>query len=144
MILVRPKIRLDPVVKLQEQREGQRLLEMAEAGRKLKTAEDELEDSRVRAQADERRHATAWDWQLAELSHTRALCDMRAAENAVLSASNESSATRDRYAAAHSKAEALRKVAAQRVSEIVQAHATAERKELDELAILRHARRNAA
>ena len=141
---MRPKIRLDPVVKLQEQREESRLREMAEAGRKLKTAEDLLSESRARAQADERRNATAWDWQLAELSHTRALCDVRAAEYAVRSASDESTATRDRYAAAHSKAEALRKIAAIRVDEIVQAREVAERKDLDELAILRHGRREAA
>ena len=41
---VRPKIRLDPVVKLQEQREDLRLREMAEAGRKLKTAEELLSE----------------------------------------------------------------------------------------------------
>ena len=141
---MRPKIRLDPVVKMQEQHEETRLREMAEAGRKLKTAEDQLAASRARAQADERRHATASDWQLAELSHTRALCDMRAAENAVRSASTESSATRDRYTVAHSKAEALRKVAALRVAEIIEARAKTERKELDDVAILRHGRRVAA
>jgi flagellar biosynthesis chaperone FliJ len=141
---VRPKIRLDPVVKLQEQREDLRLREMAEAGRRLQSAEELLSESRARAKADERRHACAWDWQLAELSHTRALSDMRAAEHAVRTAHDESSASRDRYTAAHSKAEALRKVAAVRVGEIVQARAMTERRELDDLAILRHRRREAA
>ena len=139
---MRPKIRLDPVVKLQEQREEQRLREMAEAGRLLKTAAELLSESRARAESDERRHACAWDWQLAELSHTRALSDMRAAEHAFQTAHDESSASRDRYAAAHSKAEALRRIAALRVGEIVQARATTEQRERDDLAILRHGLRD--
>jgi hypothetical protein len=77
-------------------------------------------------------------------SHTRALSDVRAAEHAVRSASDESTATRSRYTAARAKAEALRRVADLRVSEIIQAREATERRELDELAILGYARRNAA
>lgn len=141
---VGPKIRLDPVVKLEEQREETSLRAMADATRKLQTAEDLLADKRARAGADERKPASAWDWQLAELSHTRALSDVRSAEQAVRAAGEESNRTRDQYAVVHSKAEALRRVAAVRVSEIVQARAGAERRDLDELAILRHARPRAA
>jgi flagellar biosynthesis chaperone FliJ len=141
---VRPKIRLDPVVKLEEQREELRLREMAEAGRILKTAEDALTASRARAVADERRSASASDWLLAELSHTRALSDVRAAEHAVRSANDESEATRTRYTQAHSKAEALRRVADIRVGEIIQAREASERRELDEIAVLSYARRNMA
>lgn len=138
MTIVRPKTRLDPVVKLEEQREELSLRAMADASRKLKTAEELLADRRVRAVTDNRRTASAWDWQLAELSHTRALSDVRVAELALRVAGEESNVTRDRYAAVHSKAEALRRVAAVRVDEIVQARVTAERREFDDLAILRH------
>jgi flagellar biosynthesis chaperone FliJ len=141
---VRPKIRLDPVIKLEEQREELRLREMADAGRRLKTAEDLLAETRARAETDDRRPASAWDWQLAELSHARALSDVRAAEQAVTSASDESVVTRDRYSAAHSRAEALRKVAEVRVAEILAARNVAERREQDDLAILRHRRHRAA
>jgi flagellar biosynthesis chaperone FliJ len=141
---VRPKIRLDPVVKLEEQREEQRLREMAEAARHLTNAESVLSDKRASARADERRTSSAWDWQLAELSHTRALSDVRAAEHAVTEAVKVSGASRDRYTAAHAKAEAIRRVAALRVDEIVQARDKAERREHDELGILRFARREAA
>lgn len=137
-IIVRPKTRLDPVVKLEEQREELSLRAMADASRKLKTAEELLADKRARAVTDNRRTASAWDWQLAELSHTRALSDVRVAELALRVAGEESNVTRDRYAAVHSKAEALRRVAAVRVDEIVQARVTAERREFDDLAILRH------
>ncbi|MEO8215372.1 MAG: hypothetical protein ABI560_19385 [Myxococcales bacterium] len=135
---MRPKTRLDPVVKLEEQREELSLRAMADASRKLKTAEELLADKRARAVTDNRRTASAWDWQLAELSHTRALSDVRVAELALRVAGEESNVTRDRYAAVHSKAEALRRVAAVRVDEIVQARVTAERREFDDLAILRH------
>ena len=59
-------------------------------------------------------------------------------------AGQESSVSRDRYAVVHSKAEALRRVAAVRVGEIVQAREAAERRALDDIAILRFATRNAA
>lgn len=140
-ISVRPKTRLDPVVKLEEQREETTLRAMADASRRLQTAEQLLADKRARAGSDNRRLASAWDWQLAELSHTRALSDVRVAELAVHTAGQESTATRDQYFAAHSKAEAIRRVAALRVDEIIQAKATAERREFDDLAILRFARR---
>ena len=126
---MRPKIRLDPVVKLEEQREELRLREMAEAGRKLKSAEEVLAETRARAASDARRTASASDWLLAELSHTRALSDVRAAEHAVRSVSDESTATRTRYTAARAKAEALRRVADLRVNEIIQAREATERRE---------------
>ena len=140
---MRPKTRLDPVVKLEEQREELSLRAMADASRKLKTAGELLAERRAHAEMDCRRNASASDWQLAELSHTRALSDVRVAELALQVAGEESTVTRDRYAAAHSKAEALRRVAAVRVDEIVQARATAERREFDDLAILRHGTRAA-
>lgn len=142
--IVRPKIRLDPVVKLEEQREERSLRAMAEASRKLQTAEELLVQRRASAKTDQRRLASASDWQLAELSHTRALSDVRSAEQAVQAAGQESSVSRDRYAVVHSKAEALRRVAAVRVGEIVQAREAAERRALDDIAILRFATRDAA
>lgn|GEM_PF-1429073 len=142
--IVRPKIRLDPVVKLEEQREEKSLRAMAEASRKLQSAEELLVQRRASAKTDQRRLASASDWQLAELSHTRALSDVRSAEQAVQAAGQESSVSRDRYAVVHSKAEALRRVAAVRVGEIVQAREAAERRALDDIAILRFATRDAA
>jgi flagellar export protein FliJ len=137
---VRPRTRLDPVVKLQEQNEELRRRELAEAGRKVKSAEEQLAESRARAHADQRRPASASDWQLAELAHGRALLDVRTAEQAVQSAAEESSASRDRYVAARSKAEAVRRVAALRVGEILAGREATERRELDELGIMRAAR----
>jgi len=136
-----PKTRLDPVVKLEEQREELSLRAMAEAARKLNLANKRLSQAKARASADERRRASASDWQLAELSHTRALLDARVAEQEVRTASQESGVTRDAYAAVHSKAESLRRAAAARKNEITQQRETAERREQDELAILRHGKK---
>jgi flagellar export protein FliJ len=136
---VRPRTRLDPVVKLREQNEELRRRELADAGRKLKTAEEQLEESRARAHSDQRRTASASDWQLAELAHGRALMEVRTAEQAVQSAAEESSASRERYATARSKAEAVRRVAALRVEEILAGREAVERRELDEVGTMRAA-----
>ena len=141
---MRPKIRLDPIVKLQEQTEEQRLREMAEADRKLRLAEDILVTSRLRAATDTRRTASASDWILSEMSHARALSDVRVAEQAVRSATDTSKVSRDEYTAARAKAEALRRVADARVNEILAARAAVERRELDEIGILRFAQQRAA
>ena len=141
---MRPKIRLDPIVKVQEQTEEQRLREMADADRKLRLAEDALVTSRVRAATDTRRSATASDWILADMSHARALSEVRVAEQAVRSATDTSKVSRDEYTAARAKAEALRRVADARVNEILAARAAVERRELDEIGILRFAAQRAA
>lgn len=137
-VYVRPKIRLDAAVKLEERKEEQRLNEMSEAGRQLKEAEDVLAQRRANAARDSRRRASAWDWQLSDLSHARVLSDVRSAEQAVTQATAASTASRDRYAAAYQRAEALRRVAATRVEEILRDRDRTERKEQDDLATIRY------
>jgi len=131
-------------VKLEEQNEERRLQELGEAGRRLQSAESLLAASRARAAADQRRRAAAADWQLAELAHGRALSDVRAAEQAAATAAAASSTSRDRYVAAYTRAESLRRVAATRAQEILDSRENAERKELDELGTLRHGRQEDA
>jgi len=140
---VLPKLRLDPVVKLEEQHEERRLAEMSEAERALEAARQQLAQRQNVARSDQRRLASASDWLLTELSHARVLSDVRAAEHAVKEATVHSSASRDRYNAAYSRAESLRRVAAARRDEIVRAKARVERKEQDELGILRFGRQAA-
>jgi len=135
---VRPKIRLDAAVKLEERKEEQRLNEMSEAGRQLKEAEEVLSQRRAKAVKDSRRSSTASDWLLSDLSHARVLSDVRTAEQAVTQAAAASTASRDRYAAAYQRAEALRRVAATRVDEILKARDRAERKEHDDLGVIRY------
>ena len=138
-----PKLRLDPVVKLEEQNEERRLAEMSDAERALESARQQLAQRQNVAHSDMRRSASASDWLLAELSHARSLSDVRSAEHAVTEATAHSHASRDRYNAAYSRAESLRRVAAARRDEIVTAKAKVERKEQDELGILRFGRQAA-
>jgi flagellar biosynthesis chaperone FliJ len=130
---MRPKTRLDPVIKIEEKKEERKLLEMAAAGQRVKTAQEALVDAQSRARADHRRSATAMDWQLAEVAHARALHEVSSAERNVKSAAVEAAVTREAYKAAYAKAEALRRVAATRVEEILAAHSKAEDKVLDEI-----------
>ncbi|HVR61602.1 MAG TPA: hypothetical protein VMU50_06865 [Polyangia bacterium] len=129
---MRPRTRLDPVIKLEEQKEERKLAELAAAGRQVRSAEQHLNDARSRAGADHRRAATAIDWQITEMAHARALVDVHNAERAVVQAHLAATTTREAYRAVHSKAEALRRVAATRVEEILTTRAKAETKELDE------------
>jgi flagellar biosynthesis chaperone FliJ len=133
---MRPKTRLDSVIKLEEETEERRLREMAAAARQVKSAEEALTGARTAARTDHRRAASATDWLVAELAHARALGDVRSAETAVKTATNAEGASRQAYTQAHSKAEALRRVAQARVDEIVSAREKAESKELDEIGVI--------
>ncbi len=115
---MRPRTRLDPVIKIEEKNEERKLREMAAANRKVKSAEEALVGARDAARTDHRRAASATDWMLAENAHTRALSEVRKAEREVKVATDEEGKARGAYTIAHSKAEALRRVAQARVDEI--------------------------
>jgi hypothetical protein len=133
---MRPKTRLDSVIKLEEENEGRKLRDMAAAGRQARSAEDALTGARAAARADHRHSSTATDWLVAEIAHTRALQDVRAAETAMTSATKAEGASRDAYTQAHAKAEALRRVAQARVDEILAARQKTESRELDEIGLI--------
>ena len=133
---MRPRTRLDPVIKIEEKNEERKLHEMAEANRNVKSAEEALVGARDAARTDHRRAAPATDWMLAEIAHTRALSEVRKAERAVKLATDAEGAARGAYTVAHSKAEALRRVAQARVDEILAAREKAESKELDEIGLI--------
>jgi len=116
-------------------KEERRLHEMAAAGRQVKSAEEALTGARAAARTDHRRAAPATDWLVAEMAHTRALGDVRSAENAVKSAATADEASRQAYTQAHSKAEALRRAAQARVDQILSEREKAESKELDEIGV---------
>ncbi len=133
---MRPRTRLDPVIKIEEKNEEHKLREMAEANRHVKSAEDALAGARDAARTDHRRTAPANDWMLAEIAHTRTLSEVRNAERAVKTAADAEGAARGAYTIAHSKAEALRRVAQTRVDEILAAREKAETRELDEIGLV--------
>jgi len=133
---MRPRTRLDPVIKIEEKNEERKLREMAAANHKVKSAEEALVGARDAARSDHRRASSATDWMLAENAHTRALSEVRKAEREVKVATDEEGKARGAYTIAHSKAEALRRVAQARVDEILAAREKAESKELDEIGLV--------
>jgi flagellar biosynthesis chaperone FliJ len=139
-----PKTRLDPVIRIEKKKEEQRLLEMAEARQQATRAEALLAEARALAEQDRRRSASAFDWQMAEVAHARALADLRGAEVAAAQAQVSSNQSRDRYAAARAKVEALERVAAARAAEITRDEERKANKELDELALIAFVRKTAA
>jgi flagellar export protein FliJ len=130
------KNRLETVVWLRETEEDRARLEMADAQRHVAAANDDLSAAKARAKADERRSASAAHWSLVESAHTRALQEARQAEHAVKAASDGLSQSRARYLGAHTRTEALRRAIEARRAEEIRAEAQAERKNMDEIAML--------
>ena len=130
------KNRLETVVWLRETEEDRARKAMADAQRTVTAATDALSAAKARAFTDERRSASAAHWTLVESAHTRALQEARQAERAVQSASDGLSQSRAHYLGAHSRTEALRRAVEARRAEEVRSEAQAERKNMDEIAML--------
>ena len=130
------KNRLETIVWLRETEEDRARKAMADAQRHVAAATDALSAAKARAKSDERRSASAAHWSLVESAHARALQEARQAEHAVKSASDGLSQSRAQYLGAHNRAEALRRAMEARRMEEVRAEAQAERKSMDEIAML--------
>lgn len=130
------KNRLETVVWLRETEEDRARMEMANAQRHMAAANDALSVANARAKKDERRSASAAHWSLVESAHTRALMEARQAEHAANAASDGLSQSRARYLGAHTRTEALRRAIEARRKEEVRTEAQAERKNMDEIAML--------
>jgi flagellar biosynthesis chaperone FliJ len=109
---------------------------MADAQRHVAATTDALSAANARARTDERRSASAAHWSLVESAHIRALQEARQAEHAVQAASDGLSQTRAQYLGAHTRTEALRRAIESRRAEEVRVEARAERKNMDEIAML--------
>jgi flagellar export protein FliJ len=130
------KNRLETVVWLRETEEDRARVEMADAQRHVAAANNALSAAKARATTDERRSASAAHWSLVESAHIRALQEARQAEHAVQAASDGLSQSRARYVGAHTRTEALRRAIEARHAVEVRAEAQAERKNMDEIAML--------
>jgi flagellar export protein FliJ len=135
-MIVGKKNRLETVVWLRETEEDRARLAMADAQRHVAAATDALSAAKARARSDERRSASAAHWSLIESAHTRALQEARQAEHAVKAASDGLSQSRAHYLGAHTRTEALRRAIEARRAEEIRAEAQAERKNMDEIAML--------
>lgn len=128
--------RLQTVYRLRETEEDRARQALADAQRTVLAATDELSAARARATADHRTLSSAADWSVIESAHARALQEARQAERAVQKASDGLSQSRARYLGAHSRTEALRKAIEARRAESLREERQAERKSMDEIAIL--------
>ena len=134
--IVSKKTRLEVVFRLRETEEDRARMALANAQRDVLAATDALSVAQARAATDDRRSASAAHWTLIESAHTRALQDARQAERAVQVASDGLSQTRAHYIGARTRTEALRKAIESRRSEVKRAEAQAERKAMDEIAMI--------
>ena len=132
------KTRLETVYRLRETEECRARQAMADAQRHVTVATDAFSAAKARAIVDERREASAAAWSMVEMAHTRALQEARQAERAVQTAKDGLSQTRTRYLGAHTRTESLRRAIEARRAESVRAEAQAERKSMDEIAMLLH------
>ena len=130
------KNRLETVVWLRETEEEKARAAMADAQRHVNAANDALFVAKAQTKLDERRSASAAHWSLVEIAHTRALHEARQAEHAMKAAADGLSQSRARYIGAHTRTEALRKAIEARRTEENRAEAQAERKSMDEIAML--------
>jgi flagellar export protein FliJ len=138
--VVKPKIRLEAVVKLRERDEDRAQRDLAEAQRQARDARDRLTEAEQRARRDERARGTAAHWDLVDHAHARALVEARQAERAAESATEKVGASRTTFLGIHARAEAVRRVVQVRRTELAEEAESAERKRLDELATLMHDR----
>lgn len=130
------KTRLDTVFRLRETEEDRARLAFADAQRDATAAADHLSAAKARAAADHRNPASAAHWSLIESAHARALLEARQAEHAVQKASDGLSQSRSRYLGAHTRTEAMRKAIEARRAEVLREESQAERKYMDEIAML--------
>ncbi len=130
------KTRLETVFRLRETEEDRARLALADAQRDVAKATDQLAAARASATADHRKVASAAHWSLIENAHARALHEARQAERVVQKASDGLSQSRARYLGAHTRTEALRKAIEARRAETMREERQAERKTMDEIAML--------
>jgi flagellar export protein FliJ len=127
---------LDTVFRLRETEEDRARKALADAQRDVAAAKDQLSAAAARAAADHRKEASAAHWSLVENAHARALQEARQAEHAVQKASDGLTQSRARYIGAHTRTLAMRKAIEARRAEDMREESQAERKYMDEIAML--------
>jgi glucuronate isomerase len=138
---VKPATRLDVVVKLRERDEERTRTVLADSERAAKQAAEQAAAAQLRARQDGRKAGSAADWMLLDAAHGRARQEAATAEQAAGAADAQLAASREQYSSAYQRAETIRRVADARRAEMIAEAEMRERKELDEIAVVRHATR---
>ena len=135
------KTRLDAVVKIRDRAEESAKLALARSIQKVLEAERALKAAREQAMVIDQGAGTAADWEIRQKARDRALAQIRHAEEAVRAALTAQKAARDAFENAHRKAEGVRRVAEAKREEMMREADRKERREFDEIAAQRHARK---
>ena len=114
-----PVTRLDPLLKLKEREEQQRLLELAAASRTLQAAQRRVDDLVRTLAGEEVTSGPVESWLLREEAHQRALRDLLQARAAVAAAELAFEAARTACLAAKRTVETFRKVTDRKRAEIL-------------------------
>lgn len=133
-------VRLDVVVKVKQREEERRLEALAGTLRAAQAARHALALAEAEARHERRRQGSAAEYSDEELARQRLLERVAAARAKLEQATAAVEQSRAEWTAAHRGAEAVRRVADARRSEVVEERERAERKTLDELALLQFAR----
>jgi flagellar biosynthesis chaperone FliJ len=112
------KHRLDTVVAWRERQEENARRQWGDAVKGVTSAESQLRQARDAAAVDQRVRGSAMEWELFEADRATALKKVRAAEATLASAKRSERETQGKHLDSHRKAEAVRRVADSRKSEL--------------------------
>jgi flagellar biosynthesis chaperone FliJ len=135
------KQRLDLVVEVKEREEEAATDAWRAAAQVTRTRQTELASLRAAAMQDGRQRSDAYEWELGDRAHARLLEAIRLAEGRLEAALKAEAVARDSMAAAHRSAEAVRRVAEARREDALQEENRRERKDMDEVAMQKAARK---
>jgi flagellar biosynthesis chaperone FliJ len=128
------RTRLDVVVAVREREEDTAKRDVAEAEALAKAATQKAALAKQTALKDHRVRADVSTWEVNELAHHRALADARKAERDAEASQKHVEQVRVKLTSAHQRAEAVRRAADGRRTEIIRELDKAETKELDDVA----------
>ena len=132
-----PPTRVDKVVELRERAEDEALCGLARARATVEKAQERLSRAVAVTREDARASGPVELWHVDDLSRRRALQAVRAAESAVQAAAQGEATARDGYTAARQEAQVVRRVQERRRVEFQGELEKRERRDVDELAVLR-------
>lgn len=126
------------MVKLREKDEERARLDLADAHRQTRAADEASRSAAERARRDERQRGPALDWEIADRAQISALRDARQAEQAAAAAAQHLARKLADFVGVHGRTEALRRVVQARTAELASEAEAKERRALDEIALVRH------
>jgi flagellar export protein FliJ len=136
-----PRTRLDRLVWIRERREESALAHLAGAEARLVSARAELGRRSAAAGADARSSGSAALWDLDDVARRRALSAVKVAEGQVAAAASARDAARQIWSSAHQGTEVATRICERKRAELRADVARRDRRDADEAAVLRFARR---